>query len=287
MRVVRNTTMSKNISGGSDGVVAWTPVPAGGRLLGVQGELHIIGPEAARVDNFHAFGFSGELVPVNDPDTGVGIDTLWDEMVTKTAVATEAYGTSGITVDYDWDTADTDPDVEPGEVDVNDLTGLLDATREIFPPRIEWMSAAKGNPMSVAAGTPDTYTPRAFKQFRSSRKMVAAQPSYAMLALSAPALDRNIASASTMGTVKDWAILENLRNVMDDFWRINTGMIESGAESPYDFISKAVGDLVSPTMVQPATPLMVSASVTFMCQATWFLDFPGTSVPGTLEGSNE
>lgn len=254
-------------------------------MLGVQGEIHVIGAEAVPVNLFSAYGFSGELVPVVDPDSAITLDALWDNVVTKTVDPTEAAATN--VTDFDWDTADGTPDVEPGEVDVNDLSGLLDSTKEIFAPRIEWMSFAKGNPIAVAPGSPDTYTPRSFKSFRSSKVLVADMPSYALIAFSNPSLDQEATAFSTHATTSDWAILENLRNVMNDFWRINTGMVEAGAESPYAQISSAIGDLVSPVMVNPAASLVNPATYTVMCHATWLLDLPGSSIPDTLDPNNE
>jgi len=287
VRVIRNTTQTMILALGTDEVCAACPVPAGGKLLSVQGEVHVIGLEAAPTTQFAAFGFSGELIEITDPDTAVTMDVLWDQHVTKTVDPTETAGIS--TVDFDWDTVDTSPDVEPGEVDANDMTGLFERTKEIFAPQIEWMSFAKGQPVAVAAASPDTYTPRAFKTFRSQKTLMADTPSYALLALSSPALDQheNEAARVTLGNAQRWAILENLRNVMNDFWRINTGMVEAGAESPYAVISSAIGDLVSPLMIDPDTTLLDPMSYTALCRATWVLDLPGSSIPSTLAANNE
>ena len=144
MLIIRNTTTLGVVPAGTDKVAAWAEIPGGGKLVSVAGELHVVGSEGQPIDKFNAFGFSGELVPLMDPDTSVSLDSLWDQMVTKPVEPTISANTSA--VDWDFDTADTAPDVEPGEVDMNDLTGLLDPTKSIIPPTIEWMSVAKGTP---------------------------------------------------------------------------------------------------------------------------------------------
>lgn len=284
MLVIRNTTVLTAIAAGNDVVVATCPMVQGAKLISVAGELHVIGAEAAPVNQFQAYGFSGEVIPVRDPDTAIDINTLWDQMVTKTVVPTILAGTA--VLEFDFDTTDISPDVEPGEVDIHDLTGLLDPTTQIIAPVIEWLSAAKGTPMAVAAGTPDTYTPKSYKTFRSLRKITALEPSFACLAISSPSLDVTEGTFTTPTTPTSWAILENLRNVMNDFWRINAGLVETGAESPYADISSEIGDLVSPPMVN-ASGSLDAMTYTVLCKSTWTLDFPGSSIPSRLDANNE
>lgn len=258
----------------------------GGRLKSVTGELHVIGAEAQDIDLFAAYGFSGELVPVMDADGALDINVLWDNMVAKPVQPTSTAATDVV----DWDTdgpAQTGPDVEPGEVDMKDITGLLDVNKALFQPRIEWMSFAKGAPVSVAAGTPDTYTPRSYKTFQSRRVLKADMPSYALLAVSSPSLDNEQTTKTIINTAANWGVLENLRSIMQDFWRINTGMIEATAESPYDVASARIADLVSPDMINPATTLVAPQAFTVMCHCTWLLEMPDSQVSGVIAAQNE
>lgn len=266
--------------------MAWAPIPMGGKLLSVHGELHILGTQDANTRKFSAYGFSGELVPIIDPDAALNINTVWDNMVTKPVVPTSLAATS--TVDFDFDSTSNGPDVEPGEVDVNDMTGLLDPNKSIMDPHIEWLSAAKGTPAGHSqTQSDDTYTPRSYKTFRSQRAIKADLSSYALLAISSPALDRDAVTALTNENPLQWAILENLHNVMNDFWRINVGMIESSAESPYSEISEAIGDLVSPDMINPSSTMLEPMAYSVLCTAEWLLDMPNSSIPNVLDAKNE
>ena len=82
---------------------------------------------------------------------------------------------------------------------------------------------------------------------------------------------------------RDWAMLSNLRNVMEDFWRINTGMVESGAESPYAIASSRIEDLAVPKLVQPTTDILTEDTYTVLCRALWVLDFPDSMVKGVID----
>ena len=282
--IKRKTIVTKLVPIGSDHVVAWAPIPEGGTLLSVTGELHIIGAEASDTDQLAGYGFSGELVPILDPDTQVDINVLWDQMVTKPIQPTTAAGTAG--VDADWDSSDTAPDTEPGEVDLNDLLGLMDPTKQIFSPRLEWLSFAKGAPIATVAGTPDTYTPRDYKTFNSSRKLMAPGPSYAMLAVSSPSLDNEQVTENIEVGASPWGIMENIHLAMQQLLIQNIGLTEATAESPYDQISTLVAEWMAPDIINPSATLLDPQAYTAFCIADWVIEVDGTSIPNVLDANN-
>lgn len=287
MLVVRDTVVSGTVTIGSDKVAAWAPIPPGGKLLSVTGELHVVADEETPVAQFRGYGISAELVPLTDPDGSITLDVLWDQNVSKTSAAVVAAGSSEI--DFDWDTSDSGPDVEPGEMDMNAVTGLLSPGKTMMDPHMEWMSFAKGPGrgfLRVDAAS-DHYVPTSYKTFRMARTLAADKiPHYAMIALSAPNFDNEEVAHSTINTAQGWGILSNLDNIMDDFWRINAGMIEAGAESPYAEISAQVEDLVAPEIVMPATATITQmTSMTFLMTCRWLLDLPDESFPGVLKAN--
>lgn len=287
MIIHRQTVAAGSVASPTDSVVAWAPIAPGGKLLSVTGELHMLGPEGVQINRITPYGFSGRVEPVIDPDGTLDMNTLWDQMVSKPEENTASAGND--VLDYDWDSSDTDPDVEVGEMDINALSGMMDQGSDIFQGRMEYVSFAK-TPRGWAAGTPDTYNPTDVKTFRSTKviaKPSMNMPAYALLAVSSPELGEEEVSHTMLGGVnasRDWSILQNLKNVMEDFWRINTGMIEAGAENPYDIASAAIENLVVPELVQPSTAIIESATWTWFCRAEWVLDFPDSFVKGVLDG---
>lgn len=244
----------------------------------------MIGAEAAPTNQLAAYGFSGELIPIRDPDSVIDVNTLWDQMVTKPVQPTQTAATS--VVDFDWDTADSGPDTEPGEVDVNDLLGLLDPTTQIMAPTLEWMSFAKQFPRAVVAGSPDTYTPADFKRFRSTRNLVAKGPSYAMMAVSSPDLDNDDTTEDVVIGASHWAIMENIHNAINDMWKMQTGATESGAEAPYDIISQIIGEWIAPNMIDPVSTLLDPMQYTVFCITDFVLDVPNAAIPNVLDANN-
>lgn len=287
MLVVRETVMAGAVTIGGDKICGYAPIPQDGKLISVEGEVHVFLDEETPVKQVRGYGISAEMVPVVDPDDVTALDSMWDNMVTKQSDAVVAAATVG--VDFDYDTLDTAPDVEPGEVDLNRMTGLLNPTKRIFEPHMEWMSFAKGPGRGFLRvdSADDHYIPTSYKTFRSRRRLVAEKmPHYALIALSAPSMDDEETSHSSITAAGNWGILGNLDNVMDDFWRINAGLVEAGAESPYAEISAQIEDLVAPPIHQPATGVIGPAtSLTFMVACKWVMDFPEESFTGPLKAN--
>lgn len=256
-------------------------MPGGAKLLGVSGEIHVIGAEAAPSNQLSAWGFSGEVLPLPDIDSSIDINVLWDNLVTKPVLPAVVAETSQ--VDVDWDTANSDPDVEAGEIDLNEMFGIVDATKTIVKPQLEWMSFAKGNPIATLAGTPDTYTPRSYKTFRSNRQIRVDLPSYAMLAISSPNLSQQQVTESTDTTARFWATLRNFKEVLGDMWRGEVGMAEAGALKPYDDITDFIAQLIAPAIIDPSSTLLDPMQYTCFMIAEWIMDIPDNAIPNVIE----
>jgi len=290
MLIVRKQIVAVIVSAGTDKVMAWAPIPEGGKLVSVQGALHLLGTEETPLDQIKGYGVSAELVPVVDPDAvalgGATLDTLWDYEVTKpgdVAVST----TAGL--DWDWDNSDTGPDVEPGEMDINTMLNALSPTKEIMAPHLEIVSYAKTRPGTYheeTSGT-DQWVPVDYKTFRSQRKLVAeGMPHYAMIALSSPTFDEELTGPDLIDTVTEWTLLGNLRSILQDFWKIQAGAAASGAVEPYATAATLIERLVAPPIIQPSTALLTPGTWSALCETTWLLDFPEQQALGMLKGDN-
>ena len=281
MRVISRTVAALTMGAGGDRVVAWAPLPEGAAVLGVQGELHVVGEESIGTSLFSGYGFAGQVVPVDDATVALDVQNLWDEAVTKAIDPSSAAGTS--TVDMDWDTGDSDPQIEPGEMDVSDLLGLGIREKELIAPRMEWISWAKSRQGGFISGSPDVFHPSDYKTFRSARTIRADVPSMALLGVSNPSLDETQTQVVSLGTVAEWAVLGNLRLAMEQMLIGQIGLTEAGAESPHADIGQFISELAAPDMLTETTSLFKAMAYDVMCTATWLLEMPGSSIPGTID----
>lgn len=284
MRVIARTIGAKTSAPNSDTVVCAVAIPKGGKVLSVQGELHVVGEEAQPVDDFMAYGFMAELIPIIDPTTQITFQALWDNVVVKASDPTNSAATNAL--DFDWDTADTGPAIEPGEMDIDELLGLTQGQKEIIAPRLEWLSWAKSRQGGFAAGTPDSFLPSDFKTFRSKKTVVADVPSAAVIAFSNPLLDDLVEEANFVPPITegDWYMLANMDHTLIKFAEINAGLTEVGAESPYSQASTLIANLVAPRMLDESTTLYNALTYDVLCVATWVLEFPSDTIPNSIDG---
>lgn len=272
MRVIRKTIGALSVAVGADEVLAWCPMPTGASLESITGSIHIVGSENRAIATFGAYGVSAYVIPVVDPTSALALKTTWDTMVRKQITA--AVNVSSGTIDYEWDIPDTNELIQPGRMDVGQVANMGDEKqKEIIPPRLEMMSFAK-RPIGFVAGTPDAWQPIDYNRFRSRRRATAEEPSYAMLAISNPAMTEVQTSPTTDGTVARWGLGMHLKQLLDDFWRLQVGLVESGAETPYSESVTYIQDLVSPDMLDEASTLYYADAITAMVEATWVMRFP-------------
>lgn len=282
MRVFRRTNTYRQVAAGTDVVVGHCPLPAGAQLIQTWGKLHMIASTKSTVTRAVGYGFSGHVLPILDPDNALPVDTLWDYQVTKAVDPTTVAATIG--AEFDWDTTNTTPELEPGELDLERVMGLYRDKTEFIDPRFQlltWANARQG--AYEESGT--SYTPTDFKSVRSTRRMEVDTPSYALVGVSSPSMDDQVTAESTIATPGEWAIMENLESALDDFWKIQTGLIEVGAESPYSDISLLLEDLIAPPIFTPVSPDLIDiVAWNAYCEMTWEIDIPRRSFGSTLAG---
>jgi len=287
MKLICRSIGSLNVAPGSDRVLVAMPLPKGGAVESVTGEIHIIGGEGSSVNKFMAWGFSGHVVEILDPEESVEYNAIWDDIVSKAVDMTTLAGSS--TVDINWDTLDGGPEIEPGEVDVNALLGMTHKDKELIPPRLEWISYAKsrqGGYVSETSAT-DTWTPSDYKTFRSRRKIRAAQPSAAMLAISSPSLtDTEVASSfKPPNTAGQWYMLQNIRDTIKEMGKAQAGLMEANDDLPFELATVMLQHhMLAPDMLDETTTQYLARTWTSQINCTWVIDLPGDSIPRTLDG---
>ncbi len=283
MLVIRRTVWAQTVSAGVDRVIGHVYLPKGGKLKSVSGEIHAVGPESQSTSKFNAYGVSGQMVEIVDPETAINVASSWDDIVVKASDPVLVASTNGF--DFDWITDDTTPEIEPGQMDIDALLGMTQDQKEFMAPRLEWVSWAKNRQGGFAAGTPDTYQPADYKTFSSKRNLTAESPSVAMIGFSSPNLDEvqssNIQSPSSAG---EWYMLQNMDSTLQKMAEMQAGLTVAGAESPYVEATTLIQDMVAPQLFDESTTLYAGVTWDVLCMATWLIELPGRDLPRTLDG---
>lgn len=270
-RLFRHTLSQVSVPGGSDQVLGGVALPSESTLNNIWGECHVIGTNVTFTNAF-MYGVKGVTVFIDDIDTSVNFDSLWDTQVPKDQeLANAGFDLSGV--------ADATPEFEPGEPDV---TAILDY--KLFDDDAEWFKRRKLLTFAVSKGgyldgTPDTYSPTDFFKIRSKRNQNVEVASVAMLGFSAPALDDTTTAVfDTPASEAELIQAKYIEIILEQAWMALVGLTETGAETPYDEAMAFLADYLLPDVFEESAGAF--GAMTWQVFTAMTFDF---TVPGRRE----
>lgn len=271
MRVFGRRYGQVDVAIGTDRVLFGFPIPQNGSLNNVWFNVHLIGTEGMSYRNVAMYGLSGFVMPVPDPDAEISYTDLWDLLVPKD----EAFAEGGF--DLDTVAADTAPEFELGEIDTH---GIFDMSGndplEIYRRR-KLMSVAS-TPIGyekVAAGT-DVFTPVDVVSGKVGRKVNVSSPSVVSFGVSSPSMDSSQSPDQKTPKESEWMLLQYLEVALENMFMYLTGLVETGAESPYEESSQFIAKLLEDTFIEQAASAFDTTIWRCFYQATFDISVPGT-----------
>ncbi len=273
IRVFQRNTVHKVVPTDADAVIAYAPLPANGRVNGLWLDVHVVSSGQVSVLRAIMYGIKGYVVPVIDPDAGITPQLLWDQSVPKS----DAVGQD--VLDFDTGSADTDPVLEPGAVNWNELFEVNQAPFNFFT-REKVLTFANGRGGHLE-GTPDVYQPADGFQTKVSKRMEVKVPSYAMVGFSSPAWDLNRTVFMVPDSDEDWAQLQYIEDVLERGMMHILGLTEAGAETPWIEAATLLRDLLENGEEDTANS-WAQSSYNVFCRATWDVSYQGRMEIGPI-----
>ena len=269
MRFFRHSLSERTVSSGSDSVIGGVYVPSESSLNNVFGQCHCIAGNTSTITAL-LYGVSGWVVHHPDPDNSFTYDALWDTMVPKdTDVGLGA-------LDLSTGLQDPAPEFEPGEPNIEQLMDIMVLNdNNQFYKRRKLVSFAS-SPVGFIDGSPDQFW--AIDQFsiRSGKKVSTELNSVAMLGFSSPSLDDTTTTIwTTANDESEWVQVKYLEMVLEQAWMQLVGLVETGAETPWEDAAALVEDLLEPTVVEQTAGAFVAANWTVFTHATFDVSVPG------------
>lgn len=273
-RIIMRRVWHESAAAGTDKVMAYAPIPAGGRLNSVHMEVHLRGDDMS-VDMGSMYGFSGFILPILDPDTDSNVNTVWDQLVPKD-VELSAGG-------FDLDTTGIDitSEFEPGLVDPSAVISSGGKPREIFRRR-KILSYANSAGKAFKDASPDTFITTDYFNTKVSKSYSVPVPSVAVFALSSPDMNLTTNVQATLPTEKQWTQLTYLEDVLKDAWKNLVGLTEGGAETPYAEASAFIADLLEPKMLEGSEYQWNPQAWSCLGKMTFDISVPGEFKVGSL-----
>lgn len=259
---------------GTDRIIGALAVPPGGIFGRVSVDLRLHAAEQLAVTAL-IYGISAYAIPITDPDAAVTYDVLWDTQVPK-------MDNNSLVLDLDAVTSDTTPDIEPGEVDWNEVYDFTSAPNRLYR-RTHILDITSGSPGPMATGGGTHWFPRARHSFTLKGGGKAKVPMAIMIALSIPNLDRTIATIAPSPTEKEWMQLQLLRDTALDALKHLIGLTEPGAETPFVDAATFLAKLLAPDIHEETAAEFGAVSLQVLCKTVWDMAVPGTLQVGKLD----
>lgn len=271
---VRRATQALVVAN-TDRVVAYAPIPVGGKLIRSGIMASGVGSGSTSVLQGSFFALSGQVMSVPTPNTADSVDDVWDIMVPKDKDPGLAAG--NVTFDVEYVTAITTPEWNLGEQNWERMFGVGGDAREFMRHR-ELVTFAH-SPRGFAEGTPDTYIPTWVHNKVSNKQISVDRPSVALIAVSSPShSDTTGTQYNTLADEAAWVELQFLRDTAIDAYKMLMGRTETGAISPHVEALTMIRNLIGrDALEEVATSFADQAWNVF---ATAFFDI---EVPGTMQ----
>lgn len=278
-RLIGRRLAMRTIAIGSDQIVAAFPIPRGGTLNSLFLDTHLIAQDGASLATHQmaVYSIAAYVVPVPDPDAQLTFEAAWDRLVPKdTAVLSQ--------IDLDTTAADTNPESEPGEVDLSQLFNMTGLNpRKIFA-RHKYLTYA--NSMGAVGGAAlDNWHPADHFTTTIRRKVRCSMYSYALVAVSSPFMAAHVTAVWDSPTEAEWGILQYLDVFIEQMFIASLGLLESGAESPYEEAEQFIHELLEDSLVEDTTDAFHPLIWNAFCRSTFDISVPGRPQLKTLTSS--
>jgi len=266
------------IATGSDSVIAGVWVPSGSIISGVQGVVKLNTSTELTLIQAGAVALEGWILPMEDPDSGVTMNALWDSHVPKDQ-------TSDI-LDLDADAADARPFYEPGNITWEFLIDIGLQPKRIYH-RHHIVSALDAIMIRQDEETPFTehYFAGFAERVKIDRPFRVREPSLVVFAVAVPdTLDTSATVAIQAFTEDEWGRVKYIDHVLEMAMEDLLGLTEAGAESPWEEASQLLREYLDPRLLETNSGTFVGISWTAVGELVFDIVVPGRMPTKMLTG---
>ncbi len=256
-RLLAQRMFQRTVAGGADAVVAGMWIPAGSVINGVNAYVNFEGNAVKTLSEIGLGAVEVWFLPVDDPDDGASMDTMWDQKVPK--------DTEVDSMDLDAGSIDATAFWEPGDVTWEEVFDIGMQPRKMF--HHHFMTSYGFNSRMV---NQDPETPFGFQYLPGKTVLVQIRqrqrvsgPGLLAIGVSSPdALSTSASIATGAMAEADWGQMQFIDEVLERAQLDLIGLTEAGAETPFEEATALLRRHLRP-------PILEVTAGTFV-QTTWF-----------------
>lgn len=269
--IIIRKSLGRTAGANTDRVISFCPLPEDCVLKSVEGRFITNWGAFHDFSDMFRYGVAAFVIPVEDPDTNVALDTIWDQRVPKDADWAE----DGL--DLDTGSGNTAPEFEPGEPSVFALINEQAGLREIFRYRKTVTMADMG--VSPILDTTAKFFPQDKQKVNINKSYRGMQHSLIMFGVSNPENVDVSATLPLMPTEVEWNMMKFIDHVVEGSFIALSGLGDEEAVSvtlPYETAMLFLAALIEDDTRQEAGGYIVQvASLSCQMNATYTVGVPG------------
>ena len=239
-------------SSGGDTVLFGVSLPSDTILNSIQAKIQLVGQtQQLAQESCLVYALEGWVVPVNDPDTALTLETLWDQQVPKDSDVQ--------TLDLDTSAAVTDEFFNPGEADWQFLFQVGQRPRRIYH-RHRMLSYQNAMHRFQDIETPfaNVWNAGDAININIRRRMKVSRPSAVIFALAGTSVDDTVNTKESVLLEAEWSQVKFMREAIRMGLMSAIGLTEAGAETPWVDSLAIIQKHVDPDVFEQTAGIFVS-----------------------------
>ena len=244
IRMFAKRIANHRMTAGTDKVILGFPIPSGSRIHDIRVRMTLGGDNFLATQQVATYAAEMWLLPVQDPDNSIDMDTVWDNLVPK--------DTDVETLDLDTGALDTTPFFEPGEPDFSDMLEVGLRPERLFH-RHRFLTLPSGAiQFRQDNQTPfnDQWLPGDAFTIRVKRRLAVNAPMILAVAVAAPALDDTTTNIPVTLPEPEWGQLKYIGHVLERALLHLLGVVEAGAETPWEEATALLKSFLEPDVYE-------------------------------------
>lgn len=261
-------------------VIGEFPLPAKCSLEATWLNHHMVADSPIDYDDVLHNRMYGYLIPVDDPDTNVALDTLWDTRVPKDIDWAED------ALDLDEEAAKTTPVDALGIPSLWGVLGIDKGVREIFKYSKTLSLASMG--ITPYLDTTLKYLPTDFHPVNISKAKHTSEHCMVLFGASTAGYGDSTTTLPTMPSEQNWKRLQYVDILVEQAWLAMSGIADaegSGATLPFESGMAFLESILEDDMRYDATTFIMTATTQqHLLEGTFCIEVPGDFSAGALSG---
>lgn len=266
MRARREAAIS--IASGTDTVLFGCSLPSGSMLQEIKAKVQVVGQTVMAINEIAAYAMRGYILPIHDPDSAPTFDTVWDTLVPKDQ--------TNDVLDLDTASSNADNFWEPGEVDMGAIFDVGLRPTRIYDRR-RFLTFARNQVFAYREQATDVVKWYGGEDFTINigRRIRVKQPSIVVFGVSSPNMLQTSSQGEKALEENEWPRVKYFRQVLEYALADVMGLVEAGAETPWEDATVLMKKHLDPVMYEHAAGVYVPMAMAANGEVTFDLAVTG------------